>query len=349
MYDDRRSPEFINGLNSFLGVAEANKRNGFMCCPCGVCKNTKDYSSSKMLHSHLFRHGFMSGYNCWTKHGEKGVVMEDNEEEEDDDNYPMFPEYGGTTMGEAEEEASDEPADDLGRAIVDAHRNCESEKERLKLERMLEDHKKLLYPNCEDDKKKLGTTLELLQWKAENGVSDKRFEKLLKMIKKMLPKDNELPDSTYEAKKVVCPLGLEVQKIHACPTDCILYRGEEYENLNACPICGALRYKINRDDPGDVEGEGPRKRVPAKVMWYAPIIPWLKRLFQNKEHAKLLRWHKEDRKKDGKLRHPADGSQWRKIGRTEKYFVKDPRYLWFGLSADGINPFGEQSSNHSTW
>jgi hypothetical protein len=30
------------------------------------------------------------------------------------------------------------------------------------------------------------------------------------MIKKMLPKDNELPDSTYEAKKVVCPLGLEV-------------------------------------------------------------------------------------------------------------------------------------------
>ena len=45
----------------------------------------------------------------------------------------------------------------------------------------------------------------------------------------------------YEAKKVVCPLGLEVQKIHACINDCILYRGEEYENLNACPYavhCG---------------------------------------------------------------------------------------------------------------
>ena len=98
------------------------------------------------------------------------------------------------------------------------------------MERMLEDHKKLLYPNCEDDKKKLGTTLELLQWKAENGVLDKGFGKLLKIIKKMLPKDNELPDSTYKAKKVVCPLGLEVQKIHACPNDCILYRSEEYEN-----------------------------------------------------------------------------------------------------------------------
>ncbi|KAK1652056.1 hypothetical protein QYE76_069861 [Lolium multiflorum] len=159
----------------------------------------------------------------------------------------------------------DDPDDDLGRAILDAKISCGSEKERLKLEKMLEDHKTLLYPNCEDGQKKLGTTLELLQWKAENGTSDKGFEKLLKIIKKMLPGENVLPSSTYEVKKVVCPLGLEVQKIHACINDCILYRGE-YENLNACPVCSALRYKIRRDDPGDVEGEStPRKSVPAKL------------------------------------------------------------------------------------
>jgi len=157
---------------------------------------------------------------------------------------------------------------------------------------MLDDHNKLLYPNCEDGHNKLGSTLELLQWKAEVGVPDKGFEKLLKIMKKLLPKDNELSASTYEAKKVDCPLGLEVHKIHACINDCILYRGEQYENLDACPVCTALRYKIRRDDPGDVEGEHTRKRVPAKVMWYAPIIPRLKRLFRNEEHAKLLRWHK---------------------------------------------------------
>ena len=100
-----------------------------------------------------------------------------------------------------------------------------------------------------------------------------------------------------------------MQKIHAWPNDCILHRGEEYKNLNACPVCGALWYKIRRDDPGDVEGEHPRKRVPAKVMWYAPIITRLKRLFRNREHAKLLRWHKEDRKKDGKLRAPTNRAQ----------------------------------------
>ena len=107
---------------------------------------------------------------------------------------------------------------------------CESETERLKFQKLLEDHRKLLCPDCQNGLKKLGTTLELLQWKATNGIYDKGFGELLKLVKKMLPMDNELPATTYEAKQLVCPLGLEVQKIHACPNDCILYRGE-YENL----------------------------------------------------------------------------------------------------------------------
>ena len=102
---------------------------------------------------------------------------------------------------------------------------------------MLEDHKKLLYPTAREGQKKLGTTLELLQWKAKNDVSDKRFGELMTIAKKMLPKANELPVTTYAAKQIVCPLGLEIQKIHACPNDCILYRGKEYENLDACLIC----------------------------------------------------------------------------------------------------------------
>ena len=123
----------------------------------------------------------------------------------------------------------------------------------------------------------------------------------------MLPEGNELPSTTYEAKKVVCPLGLEVQKIHACPNDCILYC-DEYEKLDACPVCDAKWYKIRQNDPSDVDGEPVKKKVPAKVMWYIPIIPRLKRLFRNKDHAKLMRLHKEEHKPDQMLRHPADGS-----------------------------------------
>jgi hypothetical protein len=81
----------------------------------------------------------------------------------------------------------------------------------------------------------------------------------------------------------------------------------------------------------------------------APIIPRLKRLFRNKEHSRLLRWHKEACKKYAMLRHPAHGSQWRKIERDYTDFTGDTRNLRFGLSTDGMNPFGEKSSSHSTW
>jgi hypothetical protein len=104
MYGDRRSAELIEGVRSFLKVAEANKRNCFMCCPCGACQNEKDYSCSSIIHFHLIWWGFISGYNCWTKHGERGVMMEDGEVEENDDNYrQMFPEYGDTAMEDSEE------------------------------------------------------------------------------------------------------------------------------------------------------------------------------------------------------------------------------------------------------
>ena len=96
------------------------------------------------------------------------TAMEKDEEVGDDDNIIVrgFAKYGAfddTTMGEAEEEvaAEDEPTDDLGQAIRDAQRECES-KEKIKFERKLEDHQKLLYVTCEEGQKKLGTTLELL-------------------------------------------------------------------------------------------------------------------------------------------------------------------------------------------
>jgi hypothetical protein len=180
-------------------------------------------------------------------------------------------------------------------------------------------------------------------------LSDKGFEELLKLIKNLLPESNTLPETTYEARRAVCPLGLEAQKIHAFPNDCILYRGEEYEYLDACPVCKACRYKIPQEDPGDVEGVHTKKRVPAKVIWYFAIITRLKCLFMNKTNAKLMRWHKETRKQENMLRHPVDGSQRTKVDRPFLIFADDARNIRFGLITDGMNPFGKQSSGHSTW
>jgi hypothetical protein len=32
-----------------------------------------------------------------------------------------------------------------------------------------------------------------------------------------------LPQCTYQAKKIVCPLGLKMDKIYACRNDCMLF------------------------------------------------------------------------------------------------------------------------------
>jgi hypothetical protein len=218
----------------------------------------------------------MVNYVVWTKHGERGVLMEDNEEEEDDSNIPNWAAgqaFVDTLMEDVDEEEipKDDHVDDLGHVLQDAHRGCENDKEKAKLQRMIEDDRKLLYPDCKQGHKKLGTTLEMLQWKEKYGVSDKAFEGMLKIVKDKHLKNNELPLTTYEAKQTMCPLGLEVHKIHACPNDCILYRGKEYDNLETCPVCKALHYKIRRDeDPGALEGTPPKMtKVPTKVMVFS--------------------------------------------------------------------------------
>jgi hypothetical protein len=73
-------------------VAEENKRDGIKHFSCVNYQNNINYSSSKTIHTNPMRSGLMPKYNCWTKHRERGVIIEDNEEEEDDNNYPMFPE-----------------------------------------------------------------------------------------------------------------------------------------------------------------------------------------------------------------------------------------------------------------
>ena len=78
------------------------------------------------------------------------------------------------------------------------------------------------------------------------------------------------------------------------------------------------------------------KGPPAKVLWYLPIIPRLKRFFANVNDAKNLRRHSGGRKCDGLLRHTVDSPQWKKIDSLYPEFGRDPRNLRFGLATDGL-------------
>ena len=79
------------------------------------------------------------------------------------------------------------------------------------------------------------------------------------MLGNMLPVNNELPLSMYEVKKTLNTLGMEYEKIHACPNDCILFRNE-LKDASSWPTCGTSRWKTDRTRTKK------RKRVPMKVM-----------------------------------------------------------------------------------
>jgi hypothetical protein len=84
--------------------------------------------------------------------------------------------------------------------------------------------------------------LELLKLKVMHGWSDNSFSDFLSLLAKLLPKPNTLPTITYIAKKLICPLSLGVEKIHACLNHCILYR-KEHEFKTKCSVCGVSPYK----------------------------------------------------------------------------------------------------------
>jgi hypothetical protein len=99
----------------------------------------------------------------------------------------------------------------------------------------------------------------------------------------------------------------------------------------------------DQDNQGSTEG-----KVPTLVMWYQPVIDRLKRMFSNAREAQLLLWHVQQ-KRDGKIRHPTDGRQWKHFDLThEEDFSNDPRNIRFGLSTNGMNPFREMRNQHSS-
>ncbi|KAK1650198.1 hypothetical protein QYE76_068003 [Lolium multiflorum] len=69
-----------------------------------------------------------------------------------------------------------------------------------------------------------------------------------------------------------------------------------------------------------------------------------------------MQWHAErekpadDPEKGKILTHPADASQWNALDiEFADEFGSEPRNIRLGMSTDGLNPFGNQSSTHSTW
>jgi hypothetical protein len=83
------SQYFIEGLETFLETAVEYKKPEnmsdvhYIYCPCVDCSNVKKTQDIEEIQEHLLIRGFMSGYTCWTEHGEyKEVVGGDDNVDE---------------------------------------------------------------------------------------------------------------------------------------------------------------------------------------------------------------------------------------------------------------------------
>lgn len=89
--------------------------------------------------------------------------------------------------------------------------------------------------------------------------------------------------SFNKARKVIRNLGLNYEKIHACPNDYMLFWKDNEKDEN-CFVCGSSRWK----SVGSASKNASSK-IPAKVLRYFPLKPRLQRIFMCPETAVAMR------------------------------------------------------------
>ncbi|XP_004309783.1 PREDICTED: uncharacterized protein LOC101296166 [Fragaria vesca subsp. vesca] len=334
MQADRRSNEYRSGVEAFIEFALVNARDPYhICCPCTKCENDKDFST-QVIKTHFFLNGINLYYDIWDEHGEAVVNSES-----DSDRY-------STEIDE------DSETDSSASCIVGGHMEAEYDVqsdsdgdeylsgEYTGFRQFIDDGNKPLYPGCTTHTR-MAVIVKHYNIKMKHSMSEPAYSDMLASFAEFLPTGNSIPDTLSDANKVLTALGIDYTKIDAYPNDCILYR-KDYEEETKCPRCTKSRWKL---DSNDKEREG----VPAKVLWYFPIIPRFKRMFQSPETSKGLTWHATTRKKDGFLRHPADSTSWKLVDEKWPTFGDKPRNLRLALSSDGFNPHSVQSNSYRCW
>jgi hypothetical protein len=165
----------------------------------------------------------------------------------------------------------------------------------------------------------LSAVTQCLNLKSDFQMTEDNFNRMMSIIKSMLPVGEKLPRDFYQAKKLVRGVSMEYKKIDVCPNNCMLYyKGEELLK-DKCDICGEPRYKTPPTKKG--------KPIARKVLRYLPITSRLQRLYMVGSSAEHMRWYKEGFRENLNLMvHSADGLAW-------KYFVQ------LELSTDGFTPY----------
>ena len=159
------------------------------------------------MQRHLYKKEFVTGYINWTCHGEN------------------FSSYESTKVGDTNayvDMVVDTVALRLNVHDDAAYTEEAPNKTAEKFYQLLRDADELLWDSCQNHTQ-LSAVSQLLNLKSEFLISESYFDRLLLLIKSMLPRDEKLPENYYRATKMINELGLGYVKIDACLNHCMLY------------------------------------------------------------------------------------------------------------------------------
>ncbi|XP_021991209.1 uncharacterized protein LOC110887964 [Helianthus annuus] len=331
--DGTINSQFQQCVDYFLDFAYKNAKNIegetvkgvrklLIRCPCKACKN-RFYKTRGVVDFHLTSQGFMKDYLVWYAHGESDEPMD----------------VGQCSNPKPSQHVGQDVDEDLGEytefdQMIMECMHQDPNKKAQAFYHMLEQANEPLWEGAKDAST-LSATTRLLNWKSDCNVSDSAFDKLLPIIKYMLPDDNKLPVNFYETKKMLKLLELPSQQIHVCQNHCMLFYGQ-HSDLDRCIVCNERRYKERG------------KKVPKLVMYYMPIGPRLQRLFYSKKTAQHLTWH-ADRSLSEKMSHPSEGRAWHHFNSVFPDFAKETRNIRLGLCTDGFCPNNTSGTSYSCW
>ncbi|KAL4396566.1 hypothetical protein AHAS_Ahas01G0104700 [Arachis hypogaea] len=229
------------------------------------------------MYDHLICTQFPKEYTLWFYHGEtevgdpsSNVSNSDASNAFDDFNqdsiHDMLGDAFGTDMHWANEVSLelDEDIDGVERVMPDVADAAEFEE--------LASHAELpLYEGC-TRYSRLSFLVKMYHIKCICGMTDKAMSMIFELLHDAF-EHAKIPSSFYEAKKTILKLGMNYEKIHACSNNCMLYWGEDKEK-EMCKVCNRSRWKLDTKG-GEIQESNDgniRKKVPAKVLRYFPII-----------------------------------------------------------------------------
>jgi hypothetical protein len=151
-----------------------------MRCPCSKCQNSKCLEDKSTIVIHLYKNGFVPGYEVWTFHGESGTrVMAEDEHGCNVGNIDRM----DTMLESIQVDVNEDPPTVEVEAFF----------------KLLEPSEEPLHEHTEVTL--LAFTTRLVAIKSKYFFFNNCYNDLLKLISDILPKPHKVPKDMYQSKK----------------------------------------------------------------------------------------------------------------------------------------------------